>query len=129
MPNHCYCTLTIDGPEADLAHLRNRIKTNDEGDHILLASVLPMPAALEGTTWPSPLDTGEIADAVLGKKRPLTEPEREHLASLKAMYGHSDWYSWQDENWGMKWGDCNTEIDWDDPLVLEFWRPWVPPVA
>lgn len=46
-----------------------------------------------------------------------------------ATHGHADWYSWQRENWGIKWGDCETQIEWDDPLVLKFWTPNTPPVA
>jgi hypothetical protein len=129
MPNHCYCTLTIDGPEADLKELRKRLAVDEHGHYCLFESVLPMPDDLRGTESPSPLEIGTVHDETLRRHRPLTDAERERLESLKAAHGHADWYSWQKENWGMKWGDCNTVIDWDDPLVLEFWTPWVPPIA
>lgn len=36
-----------------------------------------------------------------------------------------NWYSWQQKNWGVKWGDCHTEIVSEDPpLVLTFDTPW-----
>src|SRR5687768_12536191 len=108
MPNHCYCTLTIEGPHADLVRLRNRIMSDEHGHPCLLASLLPMPEALKGTRAPSPLEDGMIYGDGAGGRRPLTDSERGHLESLKAAYGHADWYSWQNENWGMKWGDCNT---------------------
>lgn len=42
---------------------------------------------------------------------------------------------WMDENWGTKWGDCGTEIEWADPQEIEgkamlmatFETAWVPP--
>jgi hypothetical protein len=129
MPNHCYDTLTIEGSEADIDHLRGRLTVDDHGFCHLFESLLPMPDELRNTTWPSPLENGTFHDEAMRRERPLTEAERNNLEALRTDHGHADWYSWQREHWGTKWGDCETEVQWDDPLVLEFWTPWGPPTA
>lgn len=62
MPNHCYIEFTISGPRVDIYRLRERIRKNEHGHYCLFDSLLPMPDALEGTQYPSPLETGIIAD-------------------------------------------------------------------
>lgn len=35
---------------------------------------------------------------------------------------------WMDENWGTKWGDCETEIEWaENGLIAQFETAWAPP--
>jgi hypothetical protein len=42
----------------------------------------------------------------------------------------SDWYSWQIENWGTKWGPVNPEvIEEGDRLVYAFDSAWAPPIG
>jgi hypothetical protein len=129
MPNYCYCTLWIDGPAADLADLRRRVTTDEHGHHCLFESLVPMPKDLRDTTSPSPLETGTIYDDETKQKRLLTNDERKHLESLVVAHGHADLCSWQQEHWGVKRGDCQTEMNADDEFMeFEFWTPWVPPL-
>lgn len=45
----------------------------------------------------------------------VTSPVRENQAELaKEMmekHGATDWYQWQYDNWGVKWGDCHTFME------------------
>lgn len=65
-----------------------------------LNKILPMPEILVGTN----------------------SPNRKNAHECKAATGHEDWYSWQVDNWGVKWGTYNhRQIDWN---VYEFDTAW-----
>lgn len=47
-------------------------------------------------------------------------------------YGHSDWYSWNIENWGTKWDISEGEFDYDSETNSGsgyFNSAWSPPIA
>jgi len=82
----------------------------------------------------------ELLDTVSGFHTDLEKREA-HEAQQAAnieKYGHADWYSWCNANWGTKWGDYDTAlIDvggyMSDPDVMHasfaFTSAWAPPVA
>lgn len=41
------------------------------------------------------------------------------------------WFDWERENWGVKWGDCDTRITYSDAstVQMEFSTAWAPPLA
>ena len=41
---------------------------------------------------------------------PVQEEQAELAMQMIAKYGASNWYDWEYENWGVKWGDCHTHI-------------------
>ncbi|WP_419807519.1 hypothetical protein [Sphingomonas sp.] len=130
MPNHCFCDLFIEGPQTDITDLCSRLRVDEDGYPMLLESLLPMPADLADTRSPSPLETGLIYDRMLGTTRLLTGEERTHLEGLQGKHGHADWLSWQLENWGARWCDCEASIECgSNPVRATFWSPWRPPIS
>lgn len=92
MPNWVSTTLTVKGSEEEVKRFANGIK-----DSLILESYFPCPT--------------ELRDTVSGSVP--VDKQAEHLAqqeSNKAKYGHKDWYDWQYDIWGTKWGDCDTDI-------------------
>tara|TARA_X000001036_G_C20622052_1_gene783524 strand:+ start:379 stop:966 length:588 start_codon:yes stop_codon:yes gene_type:complete len=105
MPNWMENKLTIYGKENDLNTFkksvtstwikRDFIKTDDLGDPVYQESkvecmldfnmIVPMPKEFEETEAPSEMIDKKLKD------------------ELKKKYGHSDWYSWRNCNWGTKW--------------------------
>ncbi len=75
MPNWCNNSLSLVGPTEELKKLQQAFK-----DHRLFDAINPCPKELTETT----------ADF---SKRP----------ELEEKYGHSDWYSFNTEEWGTKW--------------------------
>ena len=59
-------------------------------------SILPMPQELEGTSSPP------------------REKDKKLTIELKKKFGHGDWYSWREENWGTKW---NTNPKWSSCIT------------
>jgi hypothetical protein len=61
-------------------------------------------------------------------RTPLTS---EQAAELRAKYGATNWYDWQLENWGTKWGTYQLrvhEMGGDgSPILIEFQTAWGPP--
>lgn len=44
-------------------------------------------------------------------------------------YGHPDWYSWANANWGTKWNACETSVAGGDAAdSFSFQTAWAPPV-
>lgn len=58
----------------------------------------------------------------------LTESE---VNSLTEKYGSADWYGWQSDNWGTKWGAYSTKVHEmggdGSPVMIEFQSAWGPP--
>lgn len=106
MPNHCQNHLTVNGPAEDVAAF---VKAT-EGHKSLVNAFVPMPKELEGTTSPF-------------------RGTPEEAAELRAKFGGvTDWYEWQNANWGVKWGDYDTDLlgQGDDYAVFIYTTPWGP---
>lgn len=45
-------------------------------------------------------------------------------------YGHTDWYSWANAEWGTKWGDYETRLLKSEPkkIKITFQTAWAPPI-
>ena len=71
----------------------------DDREHYrILVSYFPCPRELETTV------SGWSNDEAVQAER-----EKQYEAN-KAKYGHKDWYDWQYDKWGTKWGDCETTL-------------------
>ncbi len=95
MPNWCVHRMTVSGPAAERAKFLKGIDKDKEGHLLILQSHVPTPKELRNTTSPAP--------------KPKTDAERTAQAALIEKYGACEWYNWQHNNWGIKWGDCDTE--------------------
>ena len=148
MPNWCNNQLTVFGKKCDLKKFKQLVASygiereiigiDDSGEpiykekkikHIFdFNSILPMPQELEGTSTPP------------------REKDKKLTIELKKKFGHGDWYSWREENWGTKWNtdpmcsSCITEriiipddsiskIKYKDifKLIYVFRTAWSPP--
>lgn len=123
-----------DPSEVDLGTLK---------DANLCAVADPLPAELESIVASQPRcryvhkETGEVNQSCNGppfgerdkwNMVPLTDDES---AALVAKYGAADWYGWQRNNWGTKWGTYDTkthQLGGDgSPILIEFESAWGPP--
>ncbi len=120
-----------------------KIKANTEG---LFASFFPMPEVLDGTLSPH-IAPGNFIDGVNRSKgtKFLTlegislagdewdaERAKQIIKNIKAFEqtGYHDWYSWNLDNWGVKWDAvrCKSkELSDFNTIVFEFDSPWGTP--
>lgn len=128
MPNWCSTSFTVRGPEEELKKFYGSIKRTPseiEGmgpDLNILEALIPTPQELRDTTatsawreipenWKKSLEDGswtqEDYDKRIAENNELLKKQEENLAK----FGAKDWYDWQLNNWGVKWGDCDTSID------------------
>ena len=94
MPNWCETEAVITGPEDDVLRFVNGVK-----DNLIVSSYFPCPEELAVTT------SGFFADEE--KQKELEKMYEKNITE----YGFKDWYEWQYENWGTKWGDCGTYFE------------------
>ena len=97
MPNWCENNLHIQGPEELIEDFINAVQDENDSEKFELANTLmPMPEILQGGE--APARDEDVAEEAI------------------AQTGHRDWYDWanDDNNWGTKWGDCDTNLWWND---------------
>lgn len=94
MPNWVSTTASVKGSREELQKFLDGIK-----DNRILESYVPCPEELRETM--SGFSNDEEKMEELRKKQEVNI----------AKYGHKDWYEWQYEVWGTKWGDCDTHIE------------------
>lgn len=94
MPNWVSTTMSVTGSREELQKFLDGIL-----DDRILDSYVPCPAELRETVSGWSNDEAEQA-----------EREKKYQANI-AKYGYKDWYDWQYEVWGTKWGDCDTHIE------------------
>lgn len=119
MPNWCNTRMTITGTKEECKRFMDGIKSHDEEVGIYDYTT-PFPYEKTGTRIVKRL---EILDSFLPCPKELYEitspvqPEQAELAEqMMEKYGTTDWYSWQNENWGVKWGDCHTFLNQEEEL-------------
>jgi hypothetical protein len=92
MPNWVSTTLSVKGSKEEVYRFIDGVT-----DSKILQSYVPCPEELQNT----------VAGSVPEDK---AEEHRKQKESNIAKYGHKDWYDWAYDNWGSKWGDCDTDI-------------------
>ena len=114
MPNWVYTSLEVTGPSEELSKFIAGIKKGKKDEYTdtryleIISSYIPCPTELYEVT------------------SPLKEEQKEFAAIMLENYGSANWYDWQHDNWGVKWGDCNTFIDEQDEASVKFRfeTPW-----
>lgn len=114
MPNWCNNTLELyhDKPEmidrVDLAAQQNK----------LFSEFFPCPKELHDTV------AGNVEEGY------ATELHDFQKALNIKYFGHTDWYSWNNANWGTKWEVCeiNGGKGSDNSINLAFDTAWSPPI-
>lgn len=80
--------------------------------------------------------TGETFKGVNGPMENREQYNRvdlkeDEIATLKAKHGAADWFDWQTDNWGTKWGTYDTKVHEmggdGSPILIEFQSAWGPP--
>lgn len=115
MANYCFNRLTIRGDSHEVNRFRSKVWKNEE-QPLDFNRTVPQPKELEGTESPN-------------RAKPIIK------SILKAKYGADNWYDWQQDNWGCKWGpydgiDIPEETVYKNgkgKLVYEYNTPWSPP--
>lgn len=94
MPNWNNTSLVVYGNEDELKAFVAGVN-----DSKIIESYLPVPEELN-------IMSGSMSENSEG----YAEWQAKKEANI-AKYGYADWYEWQYNTWGTKWGDCRTEID------------------
>jgi len=106
MPNWCENLIYAAGKPAAIKALNKWLGK----DGFLLNKVLPMPAKLEGTTFPS------------------SDKKTKEAAALIKKFGFDNWYDWKVANWGTKWDiEAETTPVGKNNVQIGFDSAWSPP--
>lgn len=116
MPNWVQTSLEITGPKSELDRFASMLKTK-EVEHWNGSTTKEL--RLIESFLPCPEELYEV-------KSPVREEQAELAQQMMDKYGATDWYSWQYDNWGVKWGDSETELDdsYEKGLFYRFQTPW-----
>jgi hypothetical protein len=150
MPNWVYCNVTVEGPAEDMARFKaaargaERFHPSERVDdwgaftdiqldalfqeaqaHSLTSNEVgfcfnalhPMPLAIQVL----PYDPGTLAKSIASNEGIKAFCEQ-HGVSIAG-------YDWEHHNWGVKWGDCSTNIveETDTRMDIYFETAWGPP--
>ena len=108
MPNWCSNSLVVYGDKESLNNFNNGLVSIDGYPSILL-SYFPRPEFRDTNNHETKYDN-----------------QTYNLEN----FGAIDWYDWSVDNWGTKWGDCNTLLILSNDKCLEysFDTAWSPPI-
>lgn len=126
MPNWCTNHLDIRGDKTQIADFISRVTKKDEDGNThydILGSLLPTPQELQETM------SGGYGRNEDGTKKPeQIELEAKYQSNIEK-FGYQNWYDWNINNWGTKWGDSDTDIvaQYDDMVAFRFDTAWSPP--
>jgi hypothetical protein len=138
MPNWVRNIVEFSGDEKVIAKMREEIRGEGEERVIDFNKIAPIPKELVGTQAPTSIISQKEFDEQ--EKRiangELTEHEKnwgisrgltQKLADeYRQKFGATDWYEWQNANWGTKWNACDS-MEFDN--VIEFNTAWSTPFA
>ena len=114
MPNWCNTRMEITGHEEDVKRFINSVKVEDVEEDIYDYST-SYPYEKTGSRIVQRTEIIKsfipIPEELYSVMVPIREEQAELAQRMKEKYGSTDWHSWQYENWGVKWGDCHTELD------------------
>lgn len=122
MPNWCYNSITITGSTENIDNLLEEAgKRNDKGEFIDLDcdGIIPKPFKIIEVKSKVSNNTSEITIAPLEIVNSFNDQRNmigiagsrgEYDYELPIGYGVFDWYTWELNNYGCKWGFCQGEI-------------------
>lgn len=130
--------MSISGPKAETDAFFRRI---DHHNAAILQTFIPMPEVLNGTESPMPESPEPHPNwAVLLANGDITQEWHDELVQTRidrynkgqealAACGYSNWWDWQTKNWGVKWGDSETNVTryLDGTISITYQTPWGPP--
>ena len=112
MPNWCNTRMTITGSKEECERFVAGVQHEEVEEKIYDWTTSPVTET--GTKMvthlsifrgylPCPQELYEI-------NSPVREEQAELAQQMQEKYGCTNWYDWQHNNWGVKWGDCHTHI-------------------
>ena len=123
MPNWSTTSFTVRGPQDEIEDFYNGVmaEVSPEKKMCILTTYVPCPEELNISStytyeeipeqWAESVADGtwtkEDYDKRVADNSELQIKQQDNLKK----YGSKDWYDWQHENWGVKWGDCDTYMD------------------
>ena len=139
MPNWSSTSFIVRGPEHEVKAFYNGVKVvkSESGmtsEIKILEGHLPCPQKLSETTsqfalkeipeeWAKMVANGEWTqeqyDTRVAENAELLKKQEANIAE----FGARDWYDWQIQNWGVKWGDCETNFD-AEPEPYDYEELW-----
>jgi len=159
MPNWVENHITIEADATVLDEIQNKVRTtytdedgNQQERHLIATNSIPMPdetRMLDGTETNirrfKDLDGNLVKvdqmtavtfysmndEELLGEGYTMETLTGKELEELDEKYGAHDWYNWNVNNYGTKWGDCETRMINRDKESLEYtfdtaWSPAYP---
>ena len=159
MPNWVENHITIEADATVLDEIQNKVRTtytdeygNQQERHLIATNLIPMPdeiRMLDGTETNirrfKDLDGNLVKvdqmtavtfysmndEELLGEGYTMETLTGKELEELDEKYGAHDWYNWNVNNYGTKWGDCETRMINRDKESLEYafdtaWSPAYP---
>jgi len=142
MPNWCSTSLVVRGPEEEVTNFYESVLRipNESHPHLgpdlrIFEAHIPTPQELRDTTatsawkeipdnWKKMLADGEWTqedyDKRVAENNELLKKQEDNLVK----YGARDWYDWQIQNWGVKWGDCDTDF-YGSPAPCGYNNLWI----
>ena len=146
MPNWVENEMIITANKQTLNNLFNKIETVEKEDttyYDIARSLYPLPNPI-ALVFGTGKDLQYVVDKKTGMKRELSVDEyfqtkdnknvdydlvkltEEQINTLKEEYGAADWYDWNCNNYGTKWGDVRTEcpLNEREKLVFTFDSAW-----
>jgi hypothetical protein len=119
MPNWVQTLASITGDEQEINKFLTASTVKDENGNEMLniiPSLVPCPKELKILSGSMSQDTPEYETWLKQKEENL------------AKFGYTDWYEWEYDTWGTKWGDCDTNIidRAEGNLLLQFATAWGP---
>jgi hypothetical protein len=142
MPNHCSNHLEVSGSVKEMKkfydHLSFIPEQDQESYNFDFNDFIPMPKSLDIIAGSRVNRAVEVlngeANMGSGGDYPNITPEdielgKTYLSNMKK-YGHGDWYSWSNANWGTKWNayDGYANSVEDDYFGVGFSTAWSPPM-
>lgn len=128
MPNWTDCKLEINGKPAKLKEFKAKASSYKSIDD---NSEIDYPVISCQAFIPCPQD---LTDTMAGSYGINDPKQTELVAKEKAnieKYGYKNWYDWEKDNWGVKWGLCDPELKDDQAedgyLTYAFKTPWTYP--
>jgi hypothetical protein len=158
MPNWVENTIIIKGLEIELDAIENKVRktivTEENGEETiydLAGQLYPMPEEirnLDGTgdtirrfkdldgnvvkvDQMTAMSFAQMNDEeLIGEGFTMETLTEDELKELDEKYGAHDWYAWNNNNYGTKWGDCETKVirDNKNTLVYYFDTAWSPSI-
>lgn len=105
MPNWVSTSLSVTGSKEEVQRFFDGVK-----DSKIIESYFPCPKELTETV------SGFFTD-----EEKMEELRKKSEANI-AKYGYPNWYEWSYQEWGTKWGDCDTYLEEPTQLANGSWE-------